>query len=131
MYWFLPTLLRGPPFSLALPGCGVSPLPLPGLVSTAFDGERPGVGGGESSTLLRSDLALRLLAASALCAAASCFCLSRSSFSRLFLAAAPRSLVPFLPRMTLSPSGEGLFEASVLLEPVRRLLFDGRRLLTS
>lgn len=106
----------------------MSPLLLLDFASTPFEGERPGVGGGESSTLRLSDLALRLLAASAFCARTSCFCFSRSSFSRLFLAAAPRSFVPFLPSNTLSPSGEGLFDASVLLEPVRCLLFEGRRL---
>lgn len=118
---------------------------------TALAGDIEGVGGGDSvhyeltlnglesqhvlpSALLRSDLAFLLLAASARVAAASCFCFSRISFSRLLRAAAPRSFVPFL-LVAIFPvgSGERLFldEVSEWLDPVRWRLVLGLRLLLS
>ena len=85
------------------------------------------------STLRLSDLAFLLLAASALCAAASCFALSRISFSLLFLAAAPLSFEPFLPVKVLSVSGDWLRleEVSELLVAVRWRLVVGLRLFHS
>jgi hypothetical protein len=123
----------------------VSSLVLP-LACAALEGERLGVGGGESSKcqfhdaisdrqiqhipspLLRSDRAFRLLAASARCAACCSFCLSRSSFSRLVRAAAPLSFCdPFLAALLASSlaagSGDSLCLDSVSEEcdPVRSL----------
>lgn len=84
------------------------------------------------SALRLSDLAFLLLAASALCAAASNFCFSRISFSRVFRAAAPRSLEPFFPVTADLSVGSGLplffDEASELLVLVRCRLGAGRRL---
>lgn len=84
------------------------------------------------SALRLSDLAFLLLAASALCAAASNFCFSRISFSLVFRAAAPRSLEPFFPVTVDLSAGSGLplffDEASELLVLVRCRLAIGRRL---
>jgi hypothetical protein len=56
------------------------------------------------SPLLRSDRAFRLLAASARCAACCSFCLSRSSFSLLLRAAAPRSFCVVDPKILAASS---------------------------
>lgn len=84
------------------------------------------------SALRLSDLAFLLLAASALCAAASCFCFSRISFSLVFRAAAPRSLEPFFPVTVDLSAGSGLplffDDTSELLVLVRCLLAVGLRL---
>jgi hypothetical protein len=106
------------------------------LEERCFEGEREGVGGGESggvsmrtcpweglsipSPLLLSDLALRLFAASALAAARSALCLSRISFSLLLRAAAPlRVLLLLLPVSPLLGDWLRAFEEAEEEEAVR------------
>jgi hypothetical protein len=142
-------------------GVGVSGLDFPFTETVAarcLDGEREGVGGGESifsdqycpssytlgnlehsipSPLLLSDLACLLFAASALAAAACSFCFSLISRSRLFFAAAPRRFcLPLAPvRVGISSMVAGdwlrLDAVSEELEVVRWRLTGSFKLLES
>jgi hypothetical protein len=74
------------------------------------------------SPRLLSDLAFRLFAASALCAARS-FCLSRCSFSRWLRAAVP--LIFLTPLLPFAPSFEE--SSSEIFWEGERVAFDGDR----
>jgi hypothetical protein len=153
VYWFRP--IRLPPRLLRalfdldvdlLGTGGVSALSFPFCreAARAFEGDIDGDGGGESKSVvsliltglqavlvdspsprLRSDRALRLLAASARAASCCSFAFSRASRSLLFFAAAPRSdcllfdAVRDVPSSV--PGGEPLRWDSEETDPVRCL----------